>query len=126
MSYRTAKARVTGLGVAGHGVQHWWTQRVTSVALLPLGALWAVPFAQVLGEGHEAVLALYAQPFHAIVAALFLAVGFHHLMQGLQVVIEDYVHAKGWRTGLLLANALGCAALGFAGVFAILKIAFTA
>ena len=126
MSYRTAKARVTGLGSAGSGVHHWWTHRLTSVALVPLGLLWVVPFAQTLGEGHAAVLALYANPFHAIVAALFVAVSFHHLAQGLQVVIEDYVHAKGWRTGLLVANSLFCAALGFAGVFALMKIAFTA
>ena len=126
MSYRTARARVTGLGAAHGGTHHWWTQRLTSVALIPLTVLFVVPFAQVLGGGFEAVRALYAQPFHAIVAALFLAVTFHHLAQGLQVVIEDYVHHKGWRTGLLIGNALGCAAAGFAGVFAVLKIAFTA
>ncbi|MGF1447174.1 MAG: succinate dehydrogenase, hydrophobic membrane anchor protein [Pikeienuella sp.] len=125
MSHRTPKARVTGLGSAKDGTHHWWTQRVTSVALLPLAILWAVPFAQALGVGHEAVIALYSHPFHAIVAALFIAVTFHHHAQGLQVVIEDYVHHKGWRTGLLLANTLLCGFLGFAGVFAILKIAFT-
>jgi succinate dehydrogenase / fumarate reductase membrane anchor subunit len=126
MGYRTPKARVVGLGSAGGGTHHWWTQRLSSVALLPLGALWVVPFAQVLGEGREAVLALYSQPFHAIVAALFVAVTFHHLAQGLQVVIEDYVHSRAWRTSLLIANGLGNAALGVAGVFAVLKIAFTA
>ncbi len=125
MSYRTAKARVTGLGAAGHGTDHWWTQRLTSIALVPLAILWAVPFAGALGAGYEAVIALYQSPFHAIVAALFIAVTFHHHAQGLQVVIEDYVHHKGWRTGLLVANSLGCAALGFAGVFAVLKIAFS-
>jgi len=126
MSFRTAKARVTGLGSAGGGTHHWWTQRLSSVALIPLTVLFVVPFARVLGEGHDAVMALYGHPFHAIVAALFLAVTFHHLAQGLQVVIEDYVHHRGWRTGLLIANTLGCAAVGFAGVFAVLAIAFTA
>lgn len=126
MSYRTARARVTGLGAAHGGVHHWWTQRITSVALIPLTVLFVVPFAQVLGDGYEAVRALYSHPFHAIVAVLFLSVSFHHLAQGLQVVIEDYVHAKAWRTGLLIANSLFCAALGVAGVFAVLKIAFTA
>jgi len=124
MSYRTPKARVTGLGAAGDGTHHWWTQRLSSVALIPLTVLWAVPFAQTLGEGHEAVLALYAHPLHAIVAILFIGVTFHHHAQGLQVVIEDYVHHRGWRTGLLVANALGCGALAVAGIFAVLKIAF--
>ncbi|MEM9371728.1 MAG: succinate dehydrogenase, hydrophobic membrane anchor protein, partial [Pseudomonadota bacterium] len=70
--------------------------------------------------------ALYSNPFHAIVAALFIAVSCHHLMQGLQTVVEDYVHAPAWRTALLLANSMVCAVLGFAGTFAVLKIAFTA
>ena len=126
MSFRTAKARVTGLGAAHGGTHHWWTQRLSSIALVPLTLLFIVPFAQVVGEGHAAVTALYAHPFHAIVAALFLAVTFHHLAQGLQVVVEDYVHHRGWRTGLLIGNALFCAAAGFAGVFAVLKIAVTA
>lgn len=125
MGFRTPKARVTGLGSAGDGTHHWWTHRVTSVALIPLFLLWVVPFADVLGDGHAEVMELYANPFHAIVAALFIAVSFHHLAQGLQVVIEDYVHAKGVRTAALIANSLLCFAFGFAGVFAVLKIAFT-
>ena len=126
MSFRTPKARVVGLGSARGGTHHWWTQRLSSIALLPLTVLFVVPFAGALGEGFEATRALYSHPFHAIVGVLFIAVTFHHLAQGLQVVIEDYVHAKAWRTGLLIANSLFCAALGVAGVFAVLKIAFTA
>ncbi|MEO0994045.1 MAG: succinate dehydrogenase, hydrophobic membrane anchor protein [Pseudomonadota bacterium] len=123
MSFRTAKARVTGLGSAGEGTHHWWTHRLTSVALIPLFLLWVFPFADALGDGHDEVLALYGNPFNAVVAALFIVVSFHHLAQGLQVVIEDYVHAKGVRTAALIANSLVCFVLGFAGVFAILKIA---
>jgi succinate dehydrogenase / fumarate reductase membrane anchor subunit len=125
MTYRTDRARVSGLGAAGHGTGHWWLQRVTAVALLPLAVLFTVPFARALGGEHDAVLALYAQPFHAIVAVLFIAVVFRHLALGLQVVIEDYVSGKAWRTGLLLGNTMFCAAFGLMGVFAVLKIAFT-
>ena len=125
MSFKTSRARVSGLGAAGHGTHHWWTQRITSVALVPLTILFIIPFARALGGSHEEVLALYRHPFHALVAILFLAVGFHHLMQGLQVVIEDYVHGKGLRTVLLMGNTMLCFALGLAGVFAVLKIAFT-
>jgi succinate dehydrogenase / fumarate reductase membrane anchor subunit len=123
MSYYTPKRRALGLGTAHGGTHHWWLQRVTSVALLPLTVLFVIPFAQALGDGHEAVVALYSGPFHALVAILFIGVTFHHLAQGLQVVIEDYVHHKGWRAGLLLGNTLLCGALGIAGVFAVLKIA---
>ncbi len=122
-AHRTAKARVTGLGSARSGVHHWWQQRLTSIALVPLTLFFIVPFAQVLGQGHEAVLSLYSNPFHAIIAALFIGVTLHHHAQGLQVVIEDYVHHKGWRTAALIANALICFALGFAGVFAVVMIA---
>ncbi len=125
MTYKTDRARVSGLGSAGHGTEHWWLQRITAIALLPLAVLFVVPFARALGGAHGEVLALYAHPFHAIVAVLFIGVAFRHLALGLQVVIEDYVHAKAWRTGLLLGNTMFCAAFGVAGVFAVLKIAFT-
>jgi len=124
MSYYTPRRRALGLGTAHGGTHHWWMQRLTSVALVPLTVAFVIPFAQALGAGHAEVTALYSNPFHALVAILFIAVTFHHLAQGLQVVIEDYVHHKGWRTGLLLANTLGCATFGIAGVFAILKLAF--
>lgn len=125
MSYRTPKGMAAGLGSAGTGTHHWWQHRITSVALVPLTIFAIFPFADGLGDEHAEVLEIYSNPFNAIVAVLFLAVGFHHLMQGLQVVIEDYVHHKGWRTGLLLGNTMFCAAFGLAGVFAVLKIAFT-
>ncbi len=126
MSFKTPRGLANGLGSAGTGTHHWWSQRISSVALIPLSILFVFPFAGALGEGHAAVLEVYANPFNAIIAALFIAVTFHHLMQGLQVVIEDYVHAMGMRTALLLGNTMLCAAFGFAGVFAVLKIAFTA
>ena len=126
MSYKTPKGLAAGLGSAGTGTHHWWQHRVSSVALIPLTLFAVLPFARGLGEGRDEVLEIYSNPLNAIVAVLFLAVMFHHLMQGLQVVIEDYVHHKGWRTGLLLGNQMFCAAFGFAGVFAVLKIAFGA
>ena len=123
MSFKTPRGLATGLGSAGTGTHHWWQHRVSSVALIPLTILAIIPFADGLGDDHAEVLATYSNPFNAIVAILFLAVAFHHLMQGLQVVIEDYVHGKGWRTAALLGNQMFCAAFGFAGIFAVLKIA---
>ncbi len=125
MTDRTPRARVSGLGSAGQGTHHWWLQRITAVALLPLAVLFIVPFAGALGGEHSAVLALYANPFNAIVAVLFIGVAFRHLALGMQVVIEDYVHHKAWRTGLLVGNSMFCFTFGLAGVFAVLKIAFT-
>lgn len=124
MSFRTPRARATGLGTAHSGTHHWWAQRLTSIALIPLSILFVIPFAGALGQGHEAVIALYANPFHAIVAILMIAVTFQHLHQGLQVVIQDYVHDKGWLTACLTGAWMLCGAAGLAGIFAVLKIAF--
>ncbi len=125
MDYKTDKSRVLGLGSAKDGTGHWWSQRITSIASAPLTILFVFPFAQSLGADFEAVRATYSQPFHAIVAILFIAVTFAHLQQGLQVVIEDYVHDKALRTGAVLANTLLTWAFGLAGVFAVAKIAFS-
>jgi len=88
MSYKTPKAMSDGLGSAGTGTHHWWQHRVSSIALIPLTVLAVLPFARGLGGDHADVLATYANPFNAIIAVLWLAVTFHHAMQGLQVVIE--------------------------------------
>ena len=125
MSFRTPRILAMNHGSAGTGTHHWWVTRVTSVALIPLTVLAVLPFAGALGADHDEVLEVYQNPWNAIVTALFLLTMFYHLMLGLQVVIEDYVHSKGWRTGLLLANQFFCVAFGFAGIFAVLKIAFT-
>lgn len=124
MQFRTARQRVQGLGTAGHGASHWWSQRLTSVALVPLTLAFLFPFARSLGSDFAAVRETYAHPFNAVVAILFLAVGFHHLQQGIQVVIEDYVHDKPLLTALLVANALLTWAFALTGIFAVAKIAF--
>ncbi|MBP7001210.1 succinate dehydrogenase, hydrophobic membrane anchor protein [Amaricoccus sp.] len=126
MDYRTDRSRVTGLGSAKEGTGHWWSQRITSVALVPLTLLFIFPFVSSLGAPHADVLDTYGNPFNAIVAILFILTTFVHVQQGLQVVIEDYVHDKPIRTAALLANTLLCWAFGLAGVFAVAKIAFIA
>lgn len=124
MDFRTDRNRVLGLGSAHHGAGHWWAQRITSVALIPLTLLFVFPFARALGQSHAEVRAIYHSPWNALVAVLFLGVGFWHLAQGLQVVIEDYVPAKATRTALLLLNTMLNGALAVAGIFAVAKLAF--
>ena len=126
MSYRTAWSRAVGLGSAKDGVEHWWQHRVSSVALIPLTIFGIPPLARAIGSSHEQVLATYQNPWNALIMALLVLVTFRHLQQGLQAVIEDYVHQKMVRTGLILANTWFCGLLGAAGVFAVAKIAFSA
>ncbi len=125
MSFLTDRARAHGLGSAKDGTHHWWSQRITAIALVPLGLLFIFPFAGALGDSYEEVVALYRSPWHAIIAGLFIAVGFNHLRLGVQVVVEDYVHGP-MRTVTLIANTLFCAFFAFAGIFAVGKIAFGA
>lgn len=123
MSFLTDRARAHGHGSARDGTEHFWRQRVTAIALVPLGLLFIFPFASALGDSHEAVLELYSNPVHAIVAGLFIVVAFNHLRLGVQVVVEDYVHG-GLRTVVLVLNTLFCTLFAFGGLFAVAKIAF--
>lgn len=125
MTFRTDRQRVEGLGSAHGGTDHFWHQRLTAIALVPLMVLFIFPFASNLGGDFAAVRAAYASPFNAIVAVLFILVAFRHLQLGLQVVIEDYVHGRAMLLSLLIANILFCSALALAGVFAVAKIAFS-
>ncbi len=125
MSYKTDYGRVNGLGSAKEGTHHFWSQRISAIGLLILTPLFIIPFAINLGDGFEAVRASYANPFMAIIAALFVITSFYHLKLGLQVVIEDYIPGKALRTGLIIGMSLFCALAGFTGLFAIAKIAFS-
>ena len=125
MSYKTDSARVQGLGRAGEGVHHFWMQRVTSVALVPLTILFLIPFARALGGGHEALIATYGQFGHALTAILFIAVACWHFAIGIQVVIEDYVHGA-TKVALLVLAKMFSAVLGAAGVLAVATILFRA
>lgn len=122
-SFRTDRQRVDGLGSAKEGVGHWWSQRVTAVALVPLTLLFLFPFARHLGQDYATVRAAYSHPFNAIVALLLIVTVAAHLRQGLQVVIEDYVHGKAVLTALVILNTLFCWALGLIGVFAVARLA---
>ncbi len=126
MDYRTDRQRVQGLGTAKEGTGHWWNQRLTSIALVPLTLLFIFPFAGALGGDFETARAVYGNAFNAIVAILFIIVLAIHLQQGLQVVIEDYVHGKGILPLALVLNTAFAWALGLTGVFAVAKIAFAA
>ncbi|HKU95116.1 MAG TPA: succinate dehydrogenase, hydrophobic membrane anchor protein [Vineibacter sp.] len=121
---RSPLARVRGLGSAQDGTHHWWLQRVTAIALVPLVVWFVISMLRVAPEGQAAVRAWIASPITMTMLILFIAVGLWHAALGMQVVIEDYVHGKGWRIGLDLAVKFIAAALIVAGIVAIFKIAF--
>jgi len=119
----SALGRARGLGAAKEGVAHWWAQRVTALALVPL-TLWLVfGIATHAGAGHDAVVAWIARPLVAIALALTLFATFLHAKLGMQVVIEDYVHAPFAKHLLLLLVTFASFVLGAGAIFAVLKIA---
>ena len=122
MHYMTDRKRVEGLGAAKSGVHHFWVMKVSSVALLGLIPLFVFTFGPMLGRPYDEVIAYFERPFPAIVAALTIAVGFRHFKDGVQVLIEDYVH--GWmQKALIIATILLSYSAAAVGLFAIARIA---
>ena len=124
MTFRTDRAKVLGLGSAKSGADHWVGERLKSVALIPLTIIFVLIVAPLIGKDHATVVASFQNPFVSISLILFFLVTFKHLEEGLQVVIEDYVHSKGSLLLLIIFNKLFCWTFGLAAVFAILKITF--
>jgi succinate dehydrogenase / fumarate reductase, membrane anchor subunit len=114
-----------GLGSSQSGVGHWWTQRVTAVALIPLG-IWFVFIAVSLAHSDFAQAhAVVARPWNALLLIAFVLTMFWHAVLGLQVVVEDYVHVR-WKAVAWLLAIKFLAVLGaLAGVLAVLRIALT-
>ncbi len=124
MSLRSPIGKVRGLGSAKEGTHHFWVQRVSAVALVPL-TMWLVAEMVLLtGAGRDEVLDFLSSPYHAIMMILLVIAGFYHLKLGIQVILEDYVHGEGAKLVTSLLNTFVCFAGGAVSVFAVLKIAF--
>ncbi|MDE2084125.1 MAG: succinate dehydrogenase, hydrophobic membrane anchor protein [Xanthomonadaceae bacterium] len=122
-SLRTPLKNVRGLGSAQSGVRHWWLQRLTAVALVPL-SLWFLWL--LMGLAHADVTmarAAIAQPVHAVLLAALVVSVFWHGALGLQVVIEDYVHTRWQEVALQVAVRFGAFLVASACLFAIARIA---
>lgn len=118
---RSPVGRATGLGSAKSGFGHWWTERVTAVALVPLTVWLAAALIARSGSDYAAVVEWLGSPVTAVLMILLLATLFWHTALGLQVVIEDYVHS-GAKIWALLAVRFACAALAVTGAAAVLRI----
>jgi len=124
MSLRTPLARAKGLGSAKEGVSHWWSQRVTAIALVPLCLWLVVSVIGLVGADHAAVVAWLQSPVQTALLVLLLIAMFYHAKLGLQVVIEDYVHAEGTKTATLIAMNFVVVFLAATAVMSVLRIAF--
>jgi succinate dehydrogenase / fumarate reductase membrane anchor subunit len=120
----TPMRRVRGLGAARSGTGHFWYQRVTSVAAIPLTiALVLIVFA-LIGRGHAAVVQILGSPIVAVVMLLFILNSAYHMWIGMQEIIVDYVHEDNIKFASLMANTFFTFGVALACAFAILKLAF--
>ena len=123
---RSPLGRARGLGSAKEGLHHWWAQRLTSLALIPL-TLWFVAGVINLalgGEPYESFMAWIANPCTATLMILVLGVSFHHAQLGVQVVLEDYVSCHAWRTGLTIVTKFTCYGFATLGIVSTLICCF--
>lgn len=121
-SMQTPLAAARGLGSAKSGLHHWWNQRMTAVAMVPL-VIWMVSLSILMtGAGYEDALVLVSQPANATVLILFVAVGFWHAMLGLQVILEDYVAAEGLRLILITLIRMFAVVLAAFSILSILRV----
>ena len=123
-SLRTPLGRVRHLGAARSGTKHFWHQRLTSVALIPLSIAAILLVVSLLGRNHAAVVQILGSSPVAIVMLLFVITAVYHMWLGMQTIIEDYVHEELPKVATLMANTFFSFAVGLAAVFAILKLSF--
>jgi len=121
---RTPLARARGLGSAKAGVHHWWAQRLTAIALIPLVVWFAISLVMMSGADYNVVRAWIGSPVVMVLLILTIATGLHHGQLGLQIVIEDYVHSDGWKLALLVLVRFIAVFFGLAAVVAVLRIGF--
>jgi succinate dehydrogenase / fumarate reductase, membrane anchor subunit len=124
MSMRSPIGRVLGLGAAKEGVSHWWSQRVTSVALVLLGLWFVSSLLRMPTFQYEFVVAWIGMPLNAVLLLLLIGTLVYHSQLGVQVVVEDYVSHHGLKIATMLLLTFAHVAVAALAVFAVLRIAF--
>jgi succinate dehydrogenase / fumarate reductase membrane anchor subunit len=120
---RTQLGRVRGSGSAKAGVHHWYAERVTAMALIPLTLWFVFSMVRLVGAQQETVATWAGHPWNTALLLALIAMTFHHMQLGIQVVLEDYVNAKWAMNAAILATKAICGLLGLLAAIAVLKLA---
>jgi len=121
---RSPLNRARGLGSAKSGVHHFWIQRLTAVALIPLVIWFAVSLVMLSGADYGMARAWLGSPFVMVLLILTICIGLYHGQLGMQVVIEDYVHNEGVKLALIVAIKFIAVFFGLAAIVASMRIGF--
>jgi succinate dehydrogenase / fumarate reductase, membrane anchor subunit len=123
-SLETPLKRVRGLGSAHSGTQHFWRQRLTAVAAVPLTVALLIVVVVLTGKDYISVRAILSLPLVSGLVLLFVLTIIVHMRIGMQVIIEDYVHAELPKLALLMLNTFFAISVGLACIVAVLKLSF--
>ena len=121
---RTPLGKVRGLGSAREGTGHFWRQRLTAVANIPLILFFIGFLISINGADYATVRAAFANPFVSLMFALMLFSALYHMRLGMQAIIEDYIHGEGLKLALFMLNAFFAILVGAACAYALIKLAF--
>jgi succinate dehydrogenase / fumarate reductase membrane anchor subunit len=120
----TPLGRVRGLGAARSGTEHFWRQRLTAVANVPLTIAFVVIVVSLLGRNHAYVVQTLGSPLVAMLMLLFIGSATYHMRIGMQVIIEDYVHDEVTKLVLVMSNTFFAIVVGLTAAYAIFKLSF--
>ena len=124
MSFRTPLGRVRGLGSAKDGTGHWWMQRLTALALVPITVWFVISVIGMAGACYAEFSAWLANPLVAGLFLILIAATFYHAVLGLQVVVEDYLHNEGMKIATLLVIKAAAVLLGLTAALSVLRLLF--
>lgn len=124
ISMRSPLARVRHLGSARSGTRHFWQQRLTAVASIPLTVAFIIIAMALIGHNQAGAVRVLGSPLVAIIMILFIATYAYHMWLGMQTIIEDYVHDEIWKLASLMGNTFFCIAVALVSLYAILKMSF--